>query len=165
MCQTLHQTDISPEAGGCRYSENIKLNNPALFWLLCSALVCHSLVKSRVLISRRCLLWQGESLLRSNLPASLYVGCFARVSFCGHIKTLSLSIPGMWPACFSLFPQHQLVRGAMSGRDATLTEGKRKWSHSSLTGSWKEMGNSEGKHWSALCYVSVWWQSWVDVSH
>lgn len=45
--------------------------------------------------------------------------------------------------------------GAMSGQDATLTEGKRKWSHLSPTRSWKEMGNSEGKRWSAFCYISV----------
>lgn len=70
-------------------------------------------------------------------------------------KKQSLSIPGMWPACSSLFFQHQLVRGAMSGQDATLTEGERKWSHSSPTRSWKGMGNSEGKHWSAFCYISV----------
>lgn len=44
----------------------------------------------------------------------------------------------------------------MSGHDATFaTEGKRKWSHSSPTRSWKEMGNSEGKHWSVFCYVIV----------
>ncbi len=144
---------------------NTKLNNPALFWLLCSALVCHSLVKSRVLISRLCLPWQGESLLKSNLPASLYVACFAHVSFRWHIKSYLFLSLACGPACFSLFSQHQLVRGAMSGQDATLTEGKRKWSHSSPTRSWKEMGNSEGK--TLVCFPLYFrrWGGCVDASH
>lgn len=61
----------------------------------------------------------------------------------------------MLPARFSLLSQHQLMREAMSGQDAALTEGKRKWSHSSPTRSRKEMGNSEGKHWSVFCYISI----------
>lgn len=136
---------------------NTKLNNPALFWLLCTALFCHSLLKSWVLISRLCLLWQGESLLKSNLPASLYVACFAHVSFCWHMKSYLFFFLTL--ACdqhVSPYSSNISWRGgAMSGEDATLTEGKRKWIHSSPTRSWKEMGNSEGKHWSAFRYISA----------
>lgn len=58
-----------------------KINILTLFWLLCSVIVCYSLVKSLVLVSRFCLVWQGDSLLKSNLPASVYVARFAHVSF------------------------------------------------------------------------------------
>lgn len=80
---TQHWNNIHPRARGFRSSDEYgaKTNMPALFWLPCSVLVCHSLVKSQVLISRLCLVWQGDSLLKSNLPASLYAARFAHVSF------------------------------------------------------------------------------------
>lgn len=49
-------------------------------------------------------------------------------------------------------------------QDATLTEGKRKWSHSSPARSYKKMVNSEGKHWYTFHFISVDCGACVDAS-
>lgn len=84
-------------------------------------------------------------------PCCLLCSCVFLLTY----KKQSLATPVIRPAWFSLFSQHQMVRGAMSRQDATLTEGKGKWSHLSPTRSWKEMRNSERKHWCAFLYISA----------
>lgn len=145
---------LKPEAPDTQ--TNTKLNNPALFWLPCSVIICHT-----VWWSPRC--WFHMSVCCDRMSHYSNPICLQAVMSPALLTGLSIQIykdiasfPWHVTSTFFLILPTTSVGegGAMNGQDATLTEGKRKWSHSSPTRSWKEMENSEGQHWFAFCYIS-----------